>query len=150
MSEEQEKKAFTDPEEITLVNGEKVVLPRLTIGKILALTEGMDELISTAKQKAPGIFELFNGGAENNPAELVQALPQLIPLLLSQIVKVLSTYLGKDKKWVEENMDLEDLVAVATPFFGSTIKQANHILGPLNNLFKKANANPSTPQSPES
>ena len=130
-------KPFQEPVEITLVNGEKVVLPRLTIGKIMDVTDAMNELMDSAKEKTPQIFDLFTGKENDNIGmRLVQTLPTLLPVLLVQVVNLLSKYLGKDVKYVKENMDMEDMVNILTPFFGGILAQGNHLLGPLNQALQ--------------
>jgi len=126
-----------------LSNGEEVTLPRLTIGKILAVTDAMSVLISSAKEKSPEIFEMLSGkGGDNIGGQLVQTLPQLLPLLINQVVNVLGIYLGKDTAEIKENWDMGDVVAVATPFFADITAQGSKVLGPLNEALSKAKVNP--------
>ena len=128
---------------VMLSNGEEVTLPRLTIGKILAVTDAMSVLISSAKDKSPEIFEMLSGkGGDNIGGQLVQTLPQLLPLLINQVVNVLGIYLGKDTAEIKENWDMGDVVAVATPFFADITKQGSKVLGPLNEALSKAKVNP--------
>jgi len=128
---------------VMLSNGEEVTLPRLTIGKILAVTDAMSVLISSAKDKSPEIFEMLSGkGGDNIGGQLVQTLPQLLPLLINQVVNVLGIYLGKDTQEIKENWDMGDVVAVATPFFADITKQGSKVLGPLNEALSKAKVNP--------
>jgi len=128
---------------VMLSNGEEVTLPRLPIGKILAVTDAMSTLISTAKEKSPEIFEMLSGkGGDNIGGQLVQTLPQLLPLLINQVVNVLGIYLGKDTAEIKENWDMGDVVAVATPFFADITAQGSKVLGPLNEALSKAKVNP--------
>lgn len=119
----------------------EILLPRLTLKKILALTEAVDTLVKAAKEKSPQLFEIFTKNQNNDNlsvgVELVKLAPSILPVLLGEISQVLAIYINRDKEWVEDNLDLEDLVAIATPFFGHISKQASHILGPLSNLFPK-------------
>ena len=141
MSEE----AFQNsPRTVKLSTGEEIPLPRLTLGKILAVTKSMQNLISAVKDKSPEIMNLFGGEApENAGAILMGALPSLVGPLLEEIVIVLSDYLGKPSDWIKENMDMEDLVAVATPFFGDIFKQGNVAMVALGKAF------PTKTQTPE-
>jgi len=128
---------------VMLSNGEEVTLPRLTIGKILAVTDAMSTLISTAKEKSPEVFEMLSGkGGDNIGGQLVQTLPQLLPVLINQVVNVLGIYLGKDTAEIKENWDMGDVVAVATPFFADITAQGSKVLGPLNEALSKAKVNP--------
>jgi len=128
---------------VMLSNGEEVTLPRLTIGKILAVTDAMSVLISSAKEKFSEIFEMLSGkGGDNIGGQLVQTLPQLLPVLINQVVNVLGIYLGKDTAEIKENWDMGDVVAVATPFFADITKQGSKVLGPLNEALSKAKVNP--------
>ena len=130
---------FKDAQKVKLKNGEEVELPRLTLGKIMAVAKSAHKLVVAAKEHAPQIFELMNGNTtENASAQLVQALPTVFPLVLGQVIDVMSDYLGKDKDWILETMDMEDLVNVATPFFENILSQGNHLLGPLNQAMEKA------------
>jgi len=143
MSIEIVDKPFVKPEEITLNNGEKVVLPRMTLGKILAVTDGVAKLVETAKDKAPELFSVITSSAQSDEdavnigASIVKTLPSLLPIIMHELTSVLAAYLDKDQKWILDNMDMEDLVAVSTPFFGSILKQGNHLLGPLNQMLGK-------------
>lgn len=130
--------AFQDAPKVKLKNGEEVVLPRLTIGKIMGVAKSVQSLVKAAKEEAPEIFELISGKSpENAAAHLVQSLPTLFPLLLDQIVDVLAAYLNKDREWINDNMDMEDLVNIATPFFENILKQGNYLLGPLSGVMQK-------------
>jgi len=138
-----EDKPFQNAVKIQLINGEEVVLPRLTIGKIMEVTDSMNVLMESAKEKAPQVFDMFTGkDSENVGVKLVQVLPSLLPILMTQIVDLLSKYLGKDTQYIKDNMDMEDLVKILTPFFGDILKQGNHLLGPLSQALQNLN-NPS-------
>jgi len=123
-------------------------LPRLTLSKIMAVTSGIDKLVSTAREKSPQVFELFSGKDEgvNLGLELVKMLPSILPVIMNEMTSVIGAYLGKDKQWIEDNMDMEDLVAVATPFFASILQQGNHLTNALGQMFPTASPNPSSEQ----
>lgn len=134
-----EDKPFTPAEKIKLSNGDEITLPRMTLGKILATTDSMGKLIEAIKKKAPDLFDLFSGTNNQDNEQLgmhvIKALPVVIPLVADEVVTVLASYLNKDKQWILDQMDVEDLVAVATPFFASTTQQTNHLLKALNQAF---------------
>lgn len=139
-----EDKPFVKEKQIIMIGEEKnipVELPRLTLKKIMAVTDGVDKLVNAAREKSPQVFELFNRNGNSTDIslgmELVKLLPSILPVLMNEITNVLATYLNKDKEWVEDNMDMEDLVAVATPFFGNILRQGTHLTGALSNLFPK-------------
>jgi hypothetical protein len=144
MSEEFQDKKKT----ITLGNDEKTVitLPRLSLKKILALTKAVDTLVRVAKEKSPELFTLLSQTNRDDNltlgVELVKLAPTLLPVLMDEVSQVIGIYIDKDKEWVEDNMDLEDLVAVATPFFGLIFSQASHVMAPLANLMPKAEEKP--------
>jgi len=85
---------------------------------------------------------LSGKGGDNIGGQLVQTLPQLLPLLINQVVNVLGIYLGKDTAEIKENWDMGDVVAVATPFFADITAQGSKVLGPLNEAMSKAKVNP--------
>jgi septum formation topological specificity factor MinE len=119
----------------------EIELPRLTLGKIIAVTKAVETLMSSAKEKSPQLFELFTKNKENDNmqvgVELVKLLPSILPTILEEITEVIAIYINKDKEWVKNTMDVEDLVAIATPFFENILSQGSHIVGPLSNLFPK-------------
>lgn len=135
-----EDKPFKGPVEIELKNGEKVILPRLTLGKIVAVTDSMNTLISIAQEKTPQLFDVISGkSGDNAGSQIIQMLPTILPYLISELIIVISAYLGKEEDWVKDNMDMEDLVAVATPFFGDILVQGKHLIAPVTEALKKVN-----------
>jgi len=132
-------KPFQGPATVTLQDGTVVTLPRLTIGKIMAVTGAMSNLITAVKEKSPEVFEMLSGKEDQNiGVKMVQTLPQVFPVVLKEVVNVLSIYLNKDTKDIEENYDMEDLVAIAIPFFADITRQGSKVMGPLNDLMAKA------------
>lgn len=132
---------------VKLKNGENVVLPKLTIGKIMMITDSMNELIKEAGMQAPELIKIFTEDSEAAGINLVKSLPTLLPVLLGQVVKVLSKYLGIEEEFIKDNMDLEDLVNVTTPFLANILAQGNHLVGPLNQAMAKLKPTP-TGKSP--
>lgn len=120
-------------------NRVKVVLPRMTLKKIMAVTHAVDKLVKSAQEKSPQFFELFSGRTDTTGIglEIVKLLPTMLPPILDEVIEVIAIYINKDKEWVSDNMDVEDLVAVATPFFGAIMAQATHVVNPLSNMFQK-------------
>jgi hypothetical protein len=138
-----EDKPFVKEKQFVMIGENKdleVILPRLTLKKIMAVTDGVDKLVNAAKEKSPQVFELFNKNDGNISIgiEVVKLLPAILPILMTEITNVLAAYLDKEPAWVQENMDMEDLVAVATPFFANILKQGNHLTGALGQMFPKS------------
>jgi len=148
-----EDKPFQSDRQVVMVGEKKdieVVIPRLTLKKIMAVTGSVDRLVKSAKEKSPELFDLFTkDGVENKnlAVELVKLTPTILPIILQDVIDILSIYLDKPKEFIED-MDVADLVAVATPFFVDISKQGNHLLGPLGSLFQKSAT--SQPQSENS
>lgn len=145
---------FQEQKDVIMIGPNKdieVPLPRLTLKKIMAVTGAVDKLIKSAKDKSPQLFDLFTKNSDTSNlsvgVELVKLVPSLLPVIMEEMVDVIAIYLGKPKEWVEDNMDMEDLVATAQPFFVSIMKQANHVLGPLSKLFPKAEVLPEQSQT---
>lgn len=131
-------KPFTEPGVVTLKNKEVIQLPRLTLGKIMHVTDSVNKLVDTAKEKTPQVFDILSGKmGEDVGGQLLQVLPTLLPYLLNNLVEVISKYLDKEEDWVKDNMDMEDLVAVATPFFADILVQGKHLFGPLTDALQK-------------
>ncbi len=137
MSEKPFSKAL---QTVELKNGTKVELPRLTLGKIMLVTDGVGKLTEAIKEKAPSLFAIFSGGGQDSlamGAEIMQTLPAVLPAVLKEVIQVISAYTGVSEKTIEDEWDAEDLVAVATPFFESILEQGSHLVKPLTSLFPK-------------
>lgn len=121
-----------------------IELPRLTLKKIMLVTGAVEKLVKTAQEKSPQLFELFSKTGETDKnqltMEVVKLIPALLPVIMEEVTEVIAIYIGKDKDWVQDNLDVEDLVAIGTPFFQNILQQGNHLLGPLANLFPKNEA----------
>lgn len=140
---------FVHTEKVKLKNKEEVVLPPLTLRKILAVTKGVANLVEAAKKEFPELATLFEQG--DNPTQIglivVQKLPSLIPQVLGELTDVLATYLDKPKEYILDNFEIEDLVAVSTPFFANILRGANITLDTFNNAFKSEAQNSSEVKS---
>lgn len=127
--------AFTyTPIKIELTNGSQIELPRMTLGKILAVTNAIAALVKAAKKEFPELFEETSATAEPTQfgLKLLRSLPEIFPILSEQIVKVVAVYINQDEAWVRENLDMEDIANIAPPFLASIMKQGNHLYGVIN------------------
>ena len=139
MENEEKDVAFNREKYIIISTGEQLELPRLTIGKILSLSAGIAALAKSAKKEAPELFAAkdVNSDSEGFGFQLIQAMPILLPVLSGEILNLLSVYLKKDKQWIEDKMDLEDLAKVATPLFANLLSQGNNLVKAINEAFKQ-------------
>lgn len=133
--------AFADNlKKITLTCGEEVVLPHMTIGKILNVTHALSALVKKAKEEHPELLEFGDDWDKDANAiglKIIKALPELLPSVADQVIDVIAAYLNKETTWVKESMDLEDLTKVIFPFFEAFTAQGNHLVGAFNKLFPK-------------
>ncbi len=139
-NQEQEKDvAFNREKYVIISTGEQLELPRLTIGKILSISAGIAALAKSAKKEAPELFAAkdVNSDSEGFGFQLIQAMPLLLPVLSGEILNLLSVYLKKEKQWIEDNMDLEDLAKVSTPLFANLLSQGNNLVKAVNQAFKQ-------------
>jgi hypothetical protein len=129
--------AFTvnEAKVIKLTSGEEITLPRMTLGKILAVTNAISTLVKAVKKEYPDLFKDSEVDVAALGLHIIRCLPEMLPVIGDQIVGVIATYIGKESKWVMANMDIEDLVNVATPFLQITMQQGNHLLGAINKGF---------------
>lgn len=142
---------------IKLPNGEELEVPRLTIGRILTVTNHIAELVKAAKEEVPGLLDL--DAATKDPTEIgtriLQAIPAILPKVSEHIVSIVSVYINKDEDWVKDTLDLEDLAAIASPFFENILHQGNLVMKMVNkNLVssppisdKSADSSNKAPQS---
>ncbi len=115
---------------VTLSNGEDLVLPRLTLRRILALTESLSKVVVALKPLVPDLFDIEKlraGQFGIDPAALISRIPQLLSPLYDEIIEVLVVYLGKDMEWIDDTFDLEDMIKVCVPLFGSIISQGTQL-----------------------
>lgn len=143
-----EEKAFIKERQTVMVGDEKnieVALPRLSLKKIMAVTDAVDKLVQSAKEKSPQLFEVFGANKDelNLGMEVVKILPNILPVLMEEITKVLAIYLDKDQEWIKDNFDMEDLVAVATPFFENILNQGSHVTKAFQQMFPAKSENES-------
>jgi hypothetical protein len=135
---------------VELSTGETIELPRMTLGKILVVTNAITKLVAAAKQHFPEVFT--ENTLDRNPAQfgltIIKSLPEMFPILSEEILTVVGSYLGKDVPWLKENLDLEDISKIAPPFFQAIMAQANHIMGVVNHLpgFSKETSQLSKPE----
>ncbi len=119
---------------IVLPSGEELTVPRLTIGRILTVTNNIAELVKAAKEEIPELLDLES--TVKNPAEIgtriLQAIPAMLPKVSQHIVSIVACYIDKDEDWVKDNLDLEDLTAIATPFFENILHQGNLVMSMIN------------------
>jgi len=130
---------------ISLSNGETLVLPRLTLGRIISVSKSVMVLLKKIKDVAP---ELFNASATETDnvsigSKVLGALPDLLPQVWDEVVGVISDYTGKESSWVKAELDLEDTVNVLFPFFTSIFKQGNQAVSLFNQLAGKTEPTPS-------
>jgi hypothetical protein len=142
---------------VKLSNGETLVLPRLTLGRIISASSSISALIKKVKEVAPDLFKIQTPEApkEETP-EAVQAyveavaaqdvglgqrvltaLPEVLPNVWDEVVALISNYLGKEATWVKTELDLEDVVKILFPFFTSIFAQGNQVVGLFNQLAEK-------------
>jgi hypothetical protein len=140
--------AFTvnEVKTIKLTNGEELKLPRMTISKILAVTNAISVLVKAVKKEYPDLFKNDTADITQIGMHVLRFLPEMLPVVGDQIILVIATYLGKNPDWVADTMDAEDLVNVATPFLQTIMSQGNHLLGAINKGFA-VEAPPSPNQS---
>ncbi len=130
--------AFKNPVKIQLSNGEDLDLPRLTLGKLNAVAGSIAQLVKAIKNENPDLlnFEDFEANPTGIGSKIIQAVPALLPTVSGEIVTLVAIYLGKEKEWVEDTMDLEDLSKVVLPFFTNILKQGNLVFA----AFKRVQA----------
>ena len=120
---------------VKLSNGEEIKLPRMTLGKILAVTNAISTLVKAVKKEYPELFKGNEVDMAKIGMHILNFLPEMLPVVGNEVIGVIATYLGKKPEWVADTMDAEDLVNVATPFLQTIMSQGNHLLGAINKGF---------------
>ncbi len=131
--------AFQQPKKILLNGGEEIELPRLTLGKINAVAGSIAVFIKAVREYDPNLSFDWQD-IEKNPSAMVVKLltiiPAVLPVFSKEIIAIIAAYLNREKSWVEDNMDLEDLAQVVTPFLTSIFKQGNALFAVIGSLMK--------------
>jgi len=144
MSEE----AFVSNQKVKLKNGEEVVLPPLTLKKILLVTKSVSVFVDEVKKHLPNLVQDIDSLGDTSTssthtlsigAKIIESLPSILPVVIEQLIDVIATYLGKEKEWVLDNMDMEDLVNVAGPFFLVILSQGNILAAGVNKALTSLN-----------
>jgi len=137
---------------IVLPNGEELNIPRLTIGRILTVTNHISELVKAVKEEVPNLFDFDEKAAESGQIEIgtriLQAIPAILPNVSEHIVSVVACYIDKEEQWVKDTLDLEDLIAIATPFFENILHQGSQVMAQINKKISREGPTVST-TSPE-
>jgi len=129
------EQAFVHDQEVELSSGKKVKLPPLTLRKVLTLTQSVANLITKAKEHLPpAVFSADTSGS-TVAFEVAKALPILLPQVIEELSEVLSKYLGIEKDQILDEYTPEDLVAVASPFFGRIIASGTLVIEKFNVMF---------------
>ena len=140
---------FQEPKKILLSNNEEVVLPRLTLGKINAVAGSIAQFIKAVREHDPNLT-LDWDEMEKNPTgvvvKLLKILPAVLPVLSKEIIIIIAAYLNKKTEWVEDNMDLEDLAKVATPFLVNIFQQGSLLFEGVKNLANQGEKPNETPK----
>lgn len=130
---------------VSLSNGETLVLPRLTLGRIISVSKSVMALLRKVREVAPELFNVEATATDNVSlgTKVLGALPDLLPQVWDEVVGVISDYTGKESAWVKSELDLEDTVTILFPFFTSIFKQGNQAVSLFNQLAGKTEATPS-------
>jgi len=135
-------------------NGETLVLPRLTLGRIISASTSISALIKKVKDVAPDLFVIqvpeapevatpqaiaayraaINAQDTSLGQRVLGALPELLPQIWNEVVALLASYLEKEVDWIKKELDLEDAVKILCPFFTSIFMQGNQVVGLFNQL----------------
>ncbi len=118
---------------VKLVDGTDIVLPRLTIGKVLAVSKSLATLVKKIKTESPDLMsaESYDPEKGTASAQVLAALPAMLPVVLEEVVDLVANYLGKDVSEVQE-LEVEDIIAIATPFFASILASGNKAMDAFN------------------
>ena len=129
------EEAFVHSDVVKLSSGKEIILPPLTLRKILAVTKSVAKLVTVAKEHLPK--ELFDGSISSmgGVVEIMKALPLVLPHVIEELAETLSIYLGIKKDELLDSFTTEDLVATATPFFRIILQAGNGVVNQFNTMF---------------
>jgi len=103
---------------LSSLNGEAIELPlRISWKK----ERGILRVLSSIYKKAPFIEDFlkkaFVGTKEKiNPADTINCVPQLLEEVPGDVTEIVSILIDKDSTWIDNNLDLEIIVRIVSPF----------------------------------
>lgn len=106
---------FPPIEEIETVNGEMVQIPKLAWGREIRVLQSFSSLLG----KLPDdVFEDFS----------LRKLPTVFKTISQEkffddLTQCTAQILGKEKNWIENNLDSTAILRVVLPFFGERMKK---------------------------
>ena len=137
-------------EEITLVNGEKLQLPRLTGKKILATSNSVAKLIRAVSKEMPDKL-VVEANSPRYGMDLVALIFDTLPTAMDHVIPLVSAYLGKSADEIGD-WDAEDIISVVAIFFVNSLRSGNTLLNRLGlspqsfvNFVQAPDQNPSIP-----
>ena len=115
--------------EITLVNGEKMQLPRLTGKRIVATSRSVSKLIRAVSKEMPEKFTT-DANSSRATADIVAMIFDVLPTAIEHVIPVVADYLSKTTDEIGE-WELDDIMSVAGVFFLNSLKSGNTLLSQL-------------------
>lgn len=144
MSVTHEKSPKEDEVETFFPAGGEVKLPSLkktfsikkfTWGKEAVLGKLLGSLL---KDSNFGEFRnLTEQNVQQNPQIVINAFLPLLESAPDTITKMVATILDRDDKFVEENLNIEDVIEVLVPFFTGAFKRYQDLYNKINKRFQK-------------
>ncbi len=110
-------------------------IKKFTWGKEAVLGKMLGTLL---KDSNFGEFrKLTEENIQGNPQIVIDTFLPILESAPETITKMVGTILDKENKWVEDNLQIEDIVEVLVPFFIGAFKRYQNLYGKINQRFQK-------------
>ena len=117
---------------VDLTDGERLELPRLTLRRILLVTDTLAKMIEKLQAEHPEVMTVLltpEGSVNLRFGSFIVAnLHKILPTVMHEVYDFIVVYTGKDRAWVDEHVDLDDTVAILTPFFTTISTQLSGLI----------------------
>ncbi len=74
---------------------------------------------------------------QGNPQIVIDAFLPILESAPDTITKMVATILNKEDKWVEDELQIEDIIEVLVPFFTGAFRRYQNLYGKINRKFQK-------------
>jgi hypothetical protein len=102
---------FLHKKEYTLSSGERLELPRVGWGKLVRITNTLLSILDECSS-----FKQLDWRRDLTIGDIIPLIREAIQVAPGKITDILHLITGRPKEWVEEELELEDVLGILVPF----------------------------------
>ncbi len=112
-----------------------LTVKKFTWGKEAVLGKLLGSLLKNSQ--FGGLRELTEANITTNPQIVIDVFLPLLESAPETITKMVGVILDKEEKWIEEELQTEDIIEVLIPFFLGAFKKYQSLFSKVNQRFQK-------------